>query len=338
MHIVDSHFHVWDLDLIPQPWIDRESMAAINRSFVSDDYLGQLHLRSGKSNQISGVLVQTIHNPKETAHLLTVAGSVPQISAVVGWADMRATDFAEQLGYLRSHPHGQKLRGLRYQLQEEDGNGALDSEQFHGSLAHLTDLGLTFDLIIRADQLPAAAACAQRHPHQKFVLDHLAKPPLWASPNSEGTLELQEWAAQIKSLAQLPNVYAKLSGLMTLGSPELWDALKCTYPPRAQKTDPHSGKYSVPPDGSADENHVSSFLASMHAVVNLVLQWFGPTRIMFGSDWPVLNLASDFWTWVDIVQQQVGDLSPHEQHAVWYGTATNFYSLNAPQPPTHALE
>jgi L-fuconolactonase len=58
-----------------------------------------------------------------------------------------------------------------------------------------------------------------------------------------------------------------------------------------------------------------------------LLQSFGPQRLMWGSDWPVLNLASDYSNWFELSQTLIGELTPAEQQMVWNGCAERFYSL-----------
>jgi L-fuconolactonase len=105
------------------------------------------------------------------------------------------------------------------------------------------------------------------------------------------------WAADMTRLAALPNVVVKLSGLLTEAAPGL-----------------RTGVALAP--------------WLRHA-----LDAFGPSRSMFGSDWPVLNLGGGFERWLDIVTQLVDDLSAEEAASVWSGTADAVYlARTRPEP------
>ena len=54
---------------------------------------------------------------------------------------------------------------------------------------------------------------------------------------------------------------------------------------------------------------------------------FGAQRLMFGSDWPVLNMASDYGTWVRMVEGLLSGLSEDDRARVWGGNAARFYSI-----------
>jgi L-fuconolactonase len=58
-----------------------------------------------------------------------------------------------------------------------------------------------------------------------------------------------------------------------------------------------------------------------------VLEAFGSSRVMFGSDWPVCLLRADYSAWTDVVSQLVAPLSSDEQEAIWGGNAKRFYGF-----------
>ena len=65
----------------------------------------------------------------------------------------------------------------------------------------------------------------------------------------------------------------------------------------------------------------------MRPVWDRLLDWFGPDRLMWGSDWPVLNLAADFDRWVAVCDALIGTLPPVEQARIWHDNASRFYAL-----------
>lgn len=130
------------------------------------------------------------------------------VAGVVGWTDLTAPDIADTLADLSSGPDGQHLVGIRHQVQAEpDPEWLLRPDVRRGLLA-VGAARLAYDLVITADQLPAATAAATSVSGVTFVLDHLGKPPIAAG-------QLEPWASHLRAFAVLPNTVAKLSGLPT---------------------------------------------------------------------------------------------------------------------------
>jgi L-fuconolactonase len=103
--------------------------------------------------------------------------------------------------------------------------------------------------------------------------------------------ELEPWATNIRRLARRENVYCKLSGLLTEADWENW---------------------SEP---------------ALRAYWDVVLEAFGPRRIMFGSDWPVCLLAGSYRTWYELCRRFTSTLSQGEQDRIFGGTAVEAYRL-----------
>lgn len=201
---VDSHHHLWDLDVRDQTWMTGAELDPLRRDFLPPDLLAALKGTSVDST----VLVQTVADPDETPEMLVLAETVDKIAAVVGWVDLTAGYARERLGRLQAHPSGGRLRGIRHQVEDEPDPDWLLRSDVQTGLAAVEDAGLVYELLIRPDQLPAAIKAVGRFPQLTFVLDHCAKPAIAAG-------ELEPWAGLIRSLAAFPNVVCKLSGLVT---------------------------------------------------------------------------------------------------------------------------
>lgn len=200
--MIDAHAHVWHRASTPQPWIDPETMAAIDRDFSLTD-LAELRTRCGIS---ATVLVQSAHSPAETLALCAAVDHESVLGAV-GWVDLRA-DVSAQLAEIEAQVPG-ALVGIRH-LSHQD----TDPEALLGmadGIAALGAAGLVLDLVLRPDQLDQAVTLADRHPQVSFVLDHLGNPPLLDAD------ALPRWRATITDLARRENVVAKLSGI-TMGA------------------------------------------------------------------------------------------------------------------------
>jgi L-fuconolactonase len=201
---VDAHVHLWDRATDPQEWIDPATMPAIDRDFGTADLVGMLD----ESGVDRAVVVQASNSAGETRRLLALAE--PRIAGVVGWIDLMR-EAAPQLGELAGRG---RLVGIRHLAHIDPDPRWLARPEVGRGLDALADAGLGFDLVLRAHQLQLAEQVAAAHPATRFVLDHLG-----------GIAEADDraaWEAGLRSLAALPNVVAKISGLWALaGSEEL---------------------------------------------------------------------------------------------------------------------
>jgi len=77
----------------------------------------------------------------------------------------------------------------------------------------------------------------------------------------------------------------------------------------------------------AASRSVAEGVDALRPVWDALLQWFGPERLMWGSDWPVLTLVADYARWVAVCDSLIGELSPPDQARVWQGNAQRFYGL-----------
>jgi L-fuconolactonase len=204
MRIVDAHHHLWDLAVRDQDWITGAALAPLRRDFLLGDY----QPLAGQNGVRASVVVQTVTVPGETPELLALAAASDLIAGVVGWADLTAPDLTDRIAELTNGPGGNKLVGLRHQVQSEPDPRWLTRADVLRGLAAVAGAGLVYDLVITAGQLPAAARAAAAVPDLLFVLDHLGKPAI-ASGSA------RPWEGDLRRLAALPNTACKLSGLVT---------------------------------------------------------------------------------------------------------------------------
>ena len=200
---IDAHMHVWDLAVRDQPWTAGD-LAPLHRTFSLDDTAGE----RGRAGVDGVVLVQTLAVPEETPELLMLAEANPVVAGVVGWVDLTADDVGEQLQRLRAGPFGDRLVGIRHLVQGESDPRWLCRPDVRRGLSAVADAGLVYDLLILPHQLPAAEETVAALPELRFVVDHLAKPPIASG-------EIEPWATGMRALAALPNVTCKLSGMVT---------------------------------------------------------------------------------------------------------------------------
>lgn len=211
MAVIDAHHHVWDLSVRDQDWIIGPELAPIRRTFTLDDLAPEARAAGVRAT----VLVQTVTVAEETPEFLALADGSDLVAGVVGWTDLTAPDIADTLAALRELPGGDRLVGIRHQVQgEPDPEWLLRPDVLRG-LAAVACAGLVYDLVVLPHQLPAAAEAAARLPGLTFVLDHLGKPPIAAK-------ELEPWAADVRALAARPNTVCKLSGMVTQAAWPTW--------------------------------------------------------------------------------------------------------------------
>jgi len=204
--IVDAHHHLWDLAVRDQPWTS--GLPPLRRSFALDDLRPALS-RGGVTGT---VLVMTVTVAEETPEMLDLAAAEPLIKGVVGWVPLDSASVADQLAALQARPGGDALVGIRHQVQEEPDPDWLGRPAVRRGLAAVGAAGLAYDLLVTADQLPAAIAAVRALPDVRFVLDHAGNPP--ADPAAAAV-----WRRDVTELARSGNVVVKLSGLVTRGYP-----------------------------------------------------------------------------------------------------------------------
>lgn len=202
--ITDAHHHLWRLDR-GYRWLDAPPLTPIRRDFAVADLRAAL----AAAGVARTVLVEAGREAAaEVGEFLAAAAATPEIAGVVGWADLTAPDLAEVLAGHQSGRDGRWLVGVRSQVQGEPDPEYLCRPEVHAGLATVAAAGLAFDLVVRAEQLPGAAAAAAAVPQCRLVLDHLGKPAIAAGG-------YEQWRALVAPLARHPNAVAKLSGLVT---------------------------------------------------------------------------------------------------------------------------
>ena len=274
MHI-DAHQHFWMYNQWEYGWID-EPMASIRRNFLPAELKPQLEMSGFQGS----VLVQVRQTLDEMRWLLELAAHNSFILGVVGWVDLRSPRLRAELESFSGNP---KLVGIRHIVQSEPDDFLLQPDFLRG-ISILEEFDLAYDILVYTKHLPIAAEFVKRFPRQRFVLDHLAKPPI-----KNGAADL--WARGMRELSSFPNVYAKVSGLVT-------------------EADWHSWK---PED--------------IRPYLDVAFECFGPSRLMFGSDWPVCTVAASYARVVNLVEDYLGAYATEEREAALGGNAAKFWGL-----------
>lgn len=204
--VVDAHHHLWRA--AEQDWT--ADLPPLHRDFT----LADLEPELAAAGVDRTILVETVNLPGETPELLALAAESAVVAGVVGWVDLTAPDVTDRVAELRAGPGGERLLGLRHQVQgEPDPDWLVRADVLRG-LAAVAEAGLVFELLVLPHQLPAAVEAVRATPGGRFVLAHLGKPGIAAG-------EREPWAARVRELAGHDHVAAKLSGLVTEAA-ETW--------------------------------------------------------------------------------------------------------------------
>lgn len=181
------------------------------------------------------------------------------------------------------------LKSVRPMLQDLDDADWIAHAPHPAVLAALKRLGLRFDALVKPPNLPGLQRFLDANPDLPVVVDHAAKPRLAQGDDAA-------WRAGLAAVAERPGVHCKLSGLLTEAAP-------------------------------AQIASVETAIATLRPVWDLLLESFGPQRLMWGSDWPVLTLAAGYDRWVEVSDALLVDLSADERRAVLHDNAVRFYGL-----------
>jgi L-fuconolactonase len=273
---IDAHQHFWQFNPVRDAWITEE-MQVIRKDFLPADLQPAL-----EKEQVAGtVAVQADESDRETAWLLELADQHGFIRGVVGWTDLLAPDLAEVLRRYAAYP---KLKGFRAITQGKPEEQYFGNKDFLRGVRSLQAQGFTYDLLIYHDQFPEAIRFTDKCPDQPFMLDHLGKPAIVAG-------EIKKWKEHMRILSANPNVYCKLSGMVTEADWKKW---------RYEDLSPY---------------------------LEIAGEYFGVHRLCFGSDWPVCLLAGSYSQVTGILHRFLEQVRPDEREAVWGKNAATFYRL-----------
>ena len=273
---IDAHQHFWNFDPVRDSWINDE-MAIIQRDFTPQDLQTQLE----ENNLDGSVLVQCDQSEMENEFLLNHASNFDFIKGVVGWVDLQSESVEDRLAYYHSF---NKMKGFRHILQGEAERGMMLRPAFMNGIGKLKNFDFTYDILIYPDQIQYISEFVKAFPNQKFVIDHIAKPNIKEK-------SILEWKKGMESLAEYPNLYCKISGMVTEAD---WK---------------NRGKDDCNP------------------YMDVIVNSFGTKRIMFGSDWPVCLVAANYQQTLEIVINYFSSFTQSEQEDFFGLNAINFYKL-----------
>jgi L-fuconolactonase len=273
---IDSHVHFLVYNPQEHVWVTDE-LGALKASFLPND-IEPLLSRAGFQGCVA---VEARQMPKENDWLLSLARSHPVIKGIVGWVDLAAPDITSRLEALAVHT---EIKGFRHVVIDEPDEGFLLRDDFQRGIAALGRFGFTYDLLILPQHVAATVQLVTKFPQQRFILDHLGLPDIRGK-------QIGSWKSGLKELAGLPNVFAKLSGVVFRADWQRW---------RPQDFTPY---------------------------IDVSLELFGPKRLMLGSNWPVCTVGGEFNAVINANLDGIRTLSADDQAEILGGTCVRCYHL-----------
>ncbi|MEZ5942059.1 MAG: amidohydrolase family protein [Planctomycetaceae bacterium] len=276
--VIDAHQHFWELGRFDTAWLHAPDKTKICRNFLPPDL--KPHLDAVGVDKT--VFVQTQHNVEENRWALAFAEEHDWIAGVVGWVDLASPDCEQQLEEFISQ---ERFVGIRHITQDEPDDNFIIRPDVLNGLAVLQKHNVPFDLLFYVKHLHHAAPLGRQFPDLPMVIDHISKPEIKLG-------NIDNWAPHLRAAAECPNIYCKLSGMITEADWEDWTA------------------------------------ADLQPYIDIALEAFGPNRLMYGSDWPVCELAGSYEQVFRALEECLGSLSETERERIFGGTAIEFYDLN----------
>ena len=293
--IIDCHQHFWDLSKFKLPWIKPGTL--LGRSYVMQDYLAAIEGTGIKHSVYMEVDVEPAQQQAEAEHLIEICkgGKAPTIAAVVSGRPA-AEGFAAYVKQFQGSPY---IKGIRQVLHGgSTPAGYCLQDSFVRGVQLLGELGLSFDLCLRPKELSDGAKLAEKCPGTRFIVDHCgnADPKAFFKPGDPRLKDIgidheaDAWRRDMEKLAAEKNVICKISGIVAR-VPKQWSA------------------------------------ADLAPIVNHCLDTFGPSRVIFGSDWPVCLNGAPLREWVAALKAIIAARPAVEQQQLLHDNAERFYGL-----------
>lgn len=182
-----------------------------------------------------------------------------------------------------------RLTGIRRVLHTQP-DELSKSSLFRENISRLGALGLSFDLCVLQRQLPLALDLVRACTQTTFILDHCGVPEISANDAPAGA-GFHAWQKSLCALAAEPNVNGKISGITA-------------YAPEPLRNAPGLRPYT-----------------------DAMLEAFGPTRLVWGGDWPVVNLGDGLLAWSHITRELLSELTPDERTLILSTNAKKIYRI-----------
>ncbi len=280
--LIDTHLHLWDPGYLRYSWLD--NIPLLNKPYLLSDYNRHCAGVQVEKMVFLQCEVDPFYYQQEAAWITSLAAQDPRIAGMVPWAPLEKGDAVrlELEALLAANP---LTKGIRRIIQFEPDLDFCLRPDFVRGVQLLADYGLSFDICISHIQLANTVKLVAQCPNVPFILDHIGKPDI------KGQV-LEPWQTELRTLAAFPNVWCKMSGLVTEADHQAWTE------------------------------------ADLQPYIDHVLTCFGFDRVIFGGDWPVAYQATLYPRWVETLQGAVSGCSEGELRQLFRENAVAFYRLS----------
>lgn len=274
---IDAHQHYWKISRGDYGWITPD-IPRLYRDYLPSDLAPHLRAHGLDGN----IVVQAAPTVEETEYLLALADTDDSILGVVGWLDLFDPRHRDDYDRFRKHP---KFAGFRIMIQDMEDAWRILDPSFVAALQGYAEEDVPVDLLVRCTQLEPLVRLLDQVKGLRGVIDHIAKPRIASG-------QMEPWLAHMRAIADHPNLFCKLSGMVTEADHRNW--------------------------------RPGDFVPYIRAVLEL----FGPQRVLFGSDWPVCLLAAEYDQVMEVLTQALPDSWGEAERARLFGeNAKEFYKL-----------
>lgn len=278
MDFIDTHLHLIWRDRFGYGWTGGIPVLA-EGDFTPEDFQAQTQGQGVVGALFMEVAVDDAEYRDEARHVATRIGQNGLLGQIASCRPEEDAGFEAWLDECAGL-HVKGFRRILHVMPDDLSQSAV----FRENLRRIGRRGLVFDLCFLGRQLPIAAELARACDDQVLVLDHCGVPDI-----AGGAFD--DWARGIDTLAAMPHVHVKLSGISA---------------------------YCAPGTASA---------STLRPWFDHVLDRFGPERMIWGSDWPVVLMGAGLVPWIDITRDLVSGLSAEDQARIGHANARAIYRL-----------
>lgn len=278
--IVDTHLHVWDPTYLNYPWLNENPL--LNQPYLLEDYNRACGAVSVERMVFVQCEVDFAQFMDEAQWVDRLADQDNRLQGIVAWAPLEKGEAVRaDLEQLANKP---RVKGVRRIIQFEPDIEFCLRPDFVRGVQALADYNLSFDICIDPRHMVNTLELVRQCPKVQFILDHIAKPRIKDQ-------QFDPWREHIKTFASFPNMWCKISGLVTEADHKTWTNTQ------------------------------------LKPYIDDVIECFGFDRVMYGGDWPVAIQATDYPRWVETLVWAVQDCSDTELKKLFHDNAIAFYKL-----------
>lgn len=281
MRAIDTHLHLWDPRQLRYSWL--RSVPLLDRPYLIEDYGRACSGFDIEAMVFMECVADAGAYEEEVRFAEQQVKADWRIKAIVAQADLaQGSGAAASLERLKAATP--LLRGIRQNIEAQPDPQFCLRPAFIDGVRSLAALDLHFEICANYRHMRAVTAFAEQVSDVRLMLDHCGK------PNIRGG-EIEPWRREMRALAALPNVYCKVSGLMTEADLERW----------------------------TDED--------IRPYIDAAVEAFGFGRVVFGSDWPVCLLAGTLERWMQLLERAIQGATAADLERFYRLNAIDFYRL-----------